>query len=278
MRGVVVLAQGMNPKPNQSVARGADQTSERPLSERPCEVTELHTRLLRVTLEIDACTAYWSHADPQRSHAENAKLAQEQGWFGDRSPARVRKLIDELSSRFAPFPEAMSVLRNWKDMQDNTRRLICHWHVQLTDTVYRKFTGDLLPELRGPETAILTRELVAEWIEQVAPSRWATSTKLKYGGNLITTAAEAGLVSQPLRERTPRIPEVPDEALAYVLHLVRDVEFSGTLMDNPYLRSVGLQGDTLEDALARLAGRSEDGGFDLAWMAKNLTEWAARKS
>ncbi len=248
------------------------------MSERPSEVTELHTRLLRVTLEIDSCVAYWSHADTQRSHAEHAKLALEQGWFGDRSPARVRKLVDELSSRFDPFPEALAVLRAWTDISDATRRLVCHWHVQLTDTVYRKFTGDLLPELRGPEGAVLTRELVAEWIEQVAPGRWADSTKLKYGGNLITTAAEAGLVSQPSRERTPQVPQVPDEALAYLLHLLRDVDFAGTLAENPYLRSVGMQGDPLEEALARLAGRSDDGGFDLEWMAKSLTEWAARKS
>jgi hypothetical protein len=247
------------------------------MSERPTEVTELHTRLLRVTLEIEPSAAYWSHADPQLSHADLAKLAIEQNWFGDRSPARIRKLVDELCSRFDPFPEALAVLRAWTDISDNTRRLVCHWHVQLTDSVYRKFTGDLLPELRGPEGALITRELVADWIEQVAPGRWADSTKLKYGGNLITTAAEAGLVTQPSRERTPKTPVVPDEALAYVLHLLRDVDFAGTLAENPYLRSVGMQGDALEEALARLAGRAEDGGFDLEWMAKSLTEWAEKR-
>lgn len=247
------------------------------MSDRPSEVTELHTRLLRVTLEIEPSTAYWRHADPKRSHAEQAKLALEQQWFGERSAARVRKLVDELSSRFDPFPEALAVLRDWTDISENTRRLVCHWHVQLTDAIYRKFTGELLPELRGPEGAIITRELVADWIEQAAPGRWADSTKLKYAGNLLTTAAEAGLVSQPSRERTLLTPVVPDDALAYLLHLIRDVEFAGTLADNPYLRSVAMQNDVLEEALARLAGRSEDGGFDLEWMAKSITEWAEQR-
>jgi BrxA len=247
------------------------------MSDRPSEVTELHTRLLRVTLEIEPSAAYWSHADPKRSHAEQAKLALEQQWFGERSSARVRKLVDELSSRFDPFPEALEVLHGWSDISENTRRLVCHWHVQLTDAIYRKFTGELLPELRGPEGAIITRELVADWIEQAAPGRWADSTKLKYAGNLLTTAAEAGLVSQPSRERTLLVPVVPDDGLAYLLHLIREVEFAGTLADNPYLRSVGMQNDVLEEAIARLAGRAEDGGFDLEWMSKSLKDWAAQR-
>ncbi len=247
------------------------------MSDRPSEVTELHTRLLRVTLEIEPSAAYWTHADPARSHAEQAKLALEQRWFGDRSSARVRKLVDELSSRFDPFPEALAVLHDWTDISENARRLVCHWHVQLTDAIYRKFTGELLPELRGPEGAIITRELVADWIEQTAPERWAASTKLKFAGNLLTTAAEAGLVSQPSRERTLLVPTVPDDALAYLLHLIRDVNFAGTLADNPFLRSVGMQNDALETTLARLAGRDDDAGFDLGWMSKSLKEWAEQR-
>lgn len=247
------------------------------MSDRPSEVTELHTRLLRVTLEIEPSVAYWRYADPKRSHAEKAKAALEQGWFGERSAARVRKLVDELSSRFDPFPDALEVLRGWNDMSDATKRLVCHWHVQLTDAVYRRFTGELLPELRGPEGAIITRELVADWIESAAPGRWADSTKLKYAGNLLTTAAEAGLVSQPSRERILLVPVVPDDALAYLLHLIREVEFAGTLAGNPYLRSVAVQNDVLEEALARLAGRSDDGGFDLGWMSKTIQDWAASR-
>ena len=220
------------------------------MSERPVEVTEIHTRLLRVTLEVDPSAAYWQHADLSMSHADRAKAAIEQNWFGDRSPARVRKLIDELSSRFDPFPEGIEVLRNWTGMTEATRCLICHWHVQITDPTYRRFTGELLEELRGPEGAVITRDLVAEWLEQNVPGRWGQSTRLKFAGNLLTTAAEAGLVSRPTRERTLLTPAVPDDALGYVLHLLRDVQYEGTLDANPYMGSVALRGESLRDRLA----------------------------
>ncbi|MCX5953197.1 MAG: hypothetical protein NTZ40_06835 [Cyanobacteria bacterium] len=35
-------------------------------------------------------------------------------------------------------------------------------------------------------------------------------------------------------------PLVPDDALTYLLHLLREVDFEGTVLANPYLRSVGL--------------------------------------
>jgi len=247
------------------------------MSERPSEVTEFHTRLLRITLEVDACATYWSHVNPDLSHADRAIQADVERWFGDRSTARVRKLVDEISSRFDPFPEAIEVLRKWTNMPDATRRLICHWHVQLTDAVYRDFTGNMMPQLHTQQGALLTRELVAQWIEKVSPGRWADSTKLKYSGNLVTTAAEAGLISQPAQGRVPQIPDVSDDALAYLLHLLKGIDIAGSLTDNPYLRSVGMHGTRLETAIARLAGKPDAGSFDLTWMAASLGEWAARR-
>ena len=248
------------------------------MSDRPSEVTEMHTRLLRVTLEPEACATYWSHADPSLSRADVAKRAFDEGWFGERSEARVHKLVDEFASRFDPFPDALNVLRGWSDMPLATCRLIAHWHIQLTDVFYRRFSGEFLPELHGAETPSLTREMVAAWVERIAPERWADSTKLKYAGNLITTAAEAGLLSQPMPRRTALLPDVPNDALAYLLHLLLDIGFDGSMTNNPYLRSVGLHGDRLERALVGLAGRPHAVGIDFSWMCGSLAKWAASRT
>ncbi|MCL2823799.1 MAG: DUF1819 domain-containing protein [Polyangiaceae bacterium] len=279
------------------------------MSDRPSEATALHTQLLRFTLEASACVAYWSKTKPQQSRADFTKLAAKRRWFGDRSPARLKKLIEELSARFDRFPDAVNVLRDWKHMSRGTSKLVCHWHLQLSDPVYRWFTGDLLPGLRSAGVRCATREIAAGWLDRVVSERWADSTKLKFASNLITATSEAGLVAPPTQGRAILLPDVPDDALAYILHLLLNTEFAGSLTDNPYLRSVGMDGPRLVDAVGRLSGgrhvengddddddmEDDDdlmdmgddddgmdsgencGGFGLAWMARDITEWASRR-
>jgi hypothetical protein len=71
---------------------------------------------------------------------------------------------------------------------------------------------------------------------------------------------------------------VPDDALTYLLHLLREVDFEGTVLANPYLRSVGLEGSLLNDRLKRLQdlsfGRQGD-LVDMGWKYRNLADWGA---
>jgi hypothetical protein len=59
---------------------------------RPTEVTVIHTRLLRATLEVKPSVAYWQNAELDVSRGERARTALEERWFGDKTEARVRKL------------------------------------------------------------------------------------------------------------------------------------------------------------------------------------------
>ena len=96
---------------------------------------------------------------------------------------------------------------------------------------------------------------MAYWVDEQQPGRWASATlQGGWASKLLTTAHDAGLVGAPADPRPLTYPKVPDNALAYLLHLLREVEFEGTLTDNPYLASVGLTGGFLEDRLRRLAG------------------------
>ena len=73
-------------------------------------------------------------------------------------------------------------------------------------------------------------------------------------------------------------PRVPDEALEYLLYLLHETEFEGSLLDNPYLRSVGLDGAVLTERLRRLPGlafRRQGDLTDLGWRHQDLRAWAA---
>ena len=76
-------------------------------------------------------------------------------------------------------------------------------------------------------------------------------------------------------------PRVPDEALAYVLHLLRGMQIEGRFLDNPYLASVGLDSSTLPSRLASLRDvevRQLGDVVDVEWGAPNLRAWAEQRA
>jgi hypothetical protein len=247
------------------------------VTESPAESTEVHTRILRVTLAEPECRAYWQHVDLSLDPALRAPRAFEERWFGAKSMPRVRTLMAALSRRFDPTPNALQALAAWRSAPVEDRVLVCHWHLQLTDAVYRAFTGGFLAEHRANARASVDRDQVERWVHATWGERWAAATRLKFAGNLLTAAGEAGLVAGRTNPRTLVTPRVSDDALSYLLHLLREVRIEGRFLDNPYLASVGLDGPTLRARLATLRGvhvRQLGDVFDFEWTEPSLREWA----
>ena len=74
-------------------------------------------------------------------------------------------------------------------------------------------------------------------------------------------------------------PNVPDAALAYLLYLLRETRFAGTLIDNVYLASLGLTGALLDRRLRGLPGltfRRMANLTEFGWDAPDLEQWATR--
>jgi hypothetical protein len=101
---------------------------------KPREVTEVHTRLQKATLEVDTSREYWSRADGRQP--VSARQAFEESWFGSRGLNRTGEIVANLRARYDAFPPALRVLHEWPAMDPDTRRLICHWHLQLSDPLY----------------------------------------------------------------------------------------------------------------------------------------------
>jgi hypothetical protein len=248
-------------------------------ADRLREVTEVHTRLLRLTLAEPECRAYWEHVDPSVPLARRAEVAFEERWFGAKSMARVRTLIATLGARFDPFPEALEVLHAWRGMSAATRVLVCHIHLQLSDPVYRAFTGEFLVQRRAAGHARVGRDQVERWVHATWGERWAAVTRLKFASNLLTAAGEAGLVGGRREPRPLTWPAITDEALVYGLYLLRDTEFEGRLFENPYLASVGLTGEVLGSRLRSIDAlhvRRLGDVVDVEWAAPDLRRWAER--
>lgn len=242
------------------------------MSQRPAEVTQVHTRLLKCSLDLEESRAYWQHSAAAK--AITAERAFSEYWFGARSLPRVALLLTNLRARFDAYPPALAVLQRWPDMDIATRRAICHWHLQLSDPLYRAFTGTYLLARHRPH---VTRDAVITWVGQQGPGRWTMATRIQFASKLLTAANAAGLVIGIRDPRPLAVPPIPDEALTYLLYLLRGLEFAGTLLSNPYLASVGLVGPELDArlrALPALTFRRQGDLTELEWAYDDLPTWA----
>ena len=248
------------------------------------EETELHTRLLRCDLIVDASRAWWarSPADREGPRATVAQRAFEGFWFGPVSLDRASDLIRNLRLRFDAFPAALRALSAWPDMPAETRRLICHWHTQLTDPLYRDFTGAWLPDHRVRGLAGATRDEVVAWVAARGHARWTTATRIQFASKLLGSAKQAGIIDGSRGTRGILAPRVPDEALEYLCYLLRQTPHQGgDLRQNPYMASVGLTGALLDERLRRLRGlqfRQMANLVDYGWSHADLDAWSAARS
>ena len=241
---------------------------------KPAEVTRPHTRILKCALEVEDARAYWRHADS--SSRPTAQQAFDEYWFGARSLARVEVLLTNFRHRFDAFPPSLPVLHRWTEMSPDTRRLICHWHLQLADPMYRELTGDFFPSRRAQGRPEVSRDLIVRWVGEHS-AEWTMATRIQFASKLLSAALSAGLVTSRRDPRPLAFPRVPDEALAYLLYLLRGVTFEGRLADNPYLRSVGIDAGTLAARLRSIPAielRRAGDLHDFTWAHPDLASWA----
>lgn len=225
----------------------------RPAGELPTEETEVHTKIVSFGLGCEEARSYWRRVDDPRADrtAMNAFRGQ---WFGQASENRCKRIMRNMRARYDAYPDALRVLSTWEPRDLEIRTVICHWHTQLADPLYRRFTGEYLEERRqtiGPE---VDRSQVARWVAEQQPGRWKDATHREFASKLLSVAYKSGLVDSTRDPRPLVYPHVPDDALFYILHLLREVDFAGTLLDNPYLGSVGLTERFLEDRVRSLDG------------------------
>ena len=260
-----------------ALPRSVHQALSCPAQPHGAEVREVHTRLLRMALAPEESRAYWEYIRPDLPPDQRAVVAFEERWFGNKSMARVRELLATFRQRFDAYPTALEVLRHWRPSDPVTRLNLCHWHMQLTDPLYRAFTGTFLAQRYLHPHPSVDRDVTVRWMHQMLEGRWSSATMIRMATGLLTCATAAGLCSAGTKGRRLTSPKVTDDALAYLLYLLRPLTFQGSLLDNPYVASVGLTGGILEQRLRRLPGlafRRMGEVWDCGWQYADLPAWA----
>lgn len=214
----------------------------------PSEVVNPHTQLLRCTLEIDESLAYLTHVRPGDTALDLPSV------WPDKSAARLPLLRRQMDRRFAAYPHAHEVLHAWAPTMDaQLRPLVCHWHLQLADPIYRAFAVSL-----RSRQSIDLHTVNDEFLEPFDTTGWSPATRLQLASKLLSCALEAGLVDTNRGERIVLTPEIPPVAIAYLAHLLGGVTYDGTIADNPYSASVGLGREVLRNAPVTFSVPSDD--------------------
>ncbi len=252
-------------------------SSTRPTDTLNTEWVSEHTRILRVMLGVDDCVAYWKAPTDDVAPAERARAAFDGHWFGTKSEARVRTLLGDMELRFDRFPEALAALRVWQPPRE-VAPWLCHFHTQLADPIYRRFTGEFLPLRKAQGYATVDREVAARWVQERWPGKWSAVTCLKFGSNMLATAFEAGLLRDRKDPRKLVTPRPPKLALAYLLYLLRQVHIAGSVVESAYVSSVLPDTDSRHAELRGLDGVRLTGigdVYDFEWGYPDLAAWAS---
>lgn len=241
------------------------------------ETTQDNTRLMRIGLAEPESWEFWRQASRSLSSEELLRAAFEERWFGSRTMPRVRYLLQNFQFRFSAFPEALAALHQWNPAEPEDRRILCHFHLQLSDPMYRQLTSTHLPErLQHPEPT-LDRNAVTRWVESYTQGRWAAATTQRMTAGLMGVLNEVGYSNKITAIRPLSLPKVSDRALAYILYVLRETQFEGQLNRNPYLASLALSGSPLENRLDKLPGiefRKMSNVKDLHWKYAGVQQWS----
>jgi hypothetical protein len=245
------------------------------VTDKPSEATKYHTRLLKAALAVEESRAYWAARRTKPVPTPDAAFSEY--WFGAKSLPWLRRLLADMRERYEAYPSAIRVLSAWEHMSAAMRTTICHWHLQLADPLYRKFTGHFLPDREHGGFSSITRSVVARWIEEVCPDRWQTTTRNQFGRKLLYSAADSGLLKADGNDWAFATPRIDDASLTYFMYLLREIDFKGTLTNNPYLRSVEVDAATLAGRLqaspdVKLYRQSDL--IDFTWKHDSLIDWA----
>lgn len=249
------------------------------LSTAPVEGQHLHTRILRVMLATEDSIAYWRVAPRAAVDADRLRVAFDSRWFGAKSESRVKTLLGDMALRFDAYPCALAALHAW----DPPRFLapwLCHFHTQLADPIYRAFTGEFLPERRLAGYTRVDREAVARWVGERWPDRWSPITCLKFGSNLLATAAEAGLFKERRDPRELHAPRAPKLAVEYLFYLLREVRTEHALLDSPYVRALAASSSERADLVHHLPTvrvHSLGDVTEFTWLHNDLLSWAQER-
>jgi len=203
-------------------------------------INDPHTAMIRVTARLNETMTYIRHYNDEINAADLKKSAWSQQWFGFLSESIFNRLMPTLSNRFGKYSYLMEILQRWsfQGIENHDFKLICHFHIQISDPYYRWATGEYIPARFNEGIDEITKSSLAKALSTRTVNPLNANTLHKLSRNILTTARDTGLL-QGKTDKTIAIPASSVEVLGYLLYALRLFDFSmSEIPESPYIQSV----------------------------------------
>ncbi len=225
------------------------------------EVNQEHTGLLRMGLEVDSSVTFWSRAEPGESASARRSRAIAEGWFSGLSEVRQKYLLSELGKR---FPDGvLPALKAWKPEQESQSSLVCHWHLQWSDPLYRVFCTDFWVSRWASPEATIDNKAVQGWLEKRGShTDWSPSTLRRLASGLLSAVTDAGLCQGSGKNRRElRVLQATPKSLAYLMAFLSQQADTG-VSEDAYLCGISVtERSGFQEALSQSVPKNPLGLF-----------------
>lgn len=165
-------------------------------------------------LEVGLSQTFWSRAEAGEGAKDRWLRAREQAWYPALSEARLRYVMSELERRFPT--RALTALDKWRPNQGQAP-LVCHWHLQWSDPLYRDFSSGFLVGAWAKLDARVCVSDVDQWLAQRGSHPdWLPSTRRRLASGLLSAACEAGFLKGSGRDKELRTVMADAECISYL--------------------------------------------------------------
>jgi hypothetical protein len=203
-------------------------------------VTKEHMTMLRIGARIEESRSYIRNYQAGYTVKELKLKAWDEQWFGFIPESIFVRLIPAFHSRFGNYPEMVNVIQNGitKGLESYDFKMICNFHIQISDPYYRWFSGDYIPNRLDNGLQEITSTTTAVDFNTKFKKNIKANTLKHFAVNLLNSANDTGLL-KGTKLRVTQTPTVTVFFLGYLIYTLGSFDFPmADLINSPFIKSI----------------------------------------
>lgn len=203
---------------------------------------EASTTMMKVGARLDETRSYLNYFDINNDLKIQKEKAWNEQWFGFLPEQILETVVYSLYQRFGQFSLMTKVLKSWlnKGLDNHDFKLICHFHIQLTEPFYRWATGQYFSQRYNEAYDDIPSTVLAKQLEKAFMKEKDLSSQSyqRLAIGILSTARDLGLLKGKAQKLFAK-PLVSIEFLGYLIYTLQHFMFPfAELPSSPYIQSI----------------------------------------
>jgi len=204
--------------------------------------SEASTTMMKVGARLEESRSYLNFVNFEDSLKKQKEKAWNEQWFGFLPEQILETVVFALYQRFGQFPLIVKVLKTWidKGLDNHDFKLLCHFHIQLTEPYYRWATGQYFYQRYNEGFDDIPSNILGKQLEKAFGKEKDLSSQSyqRLARGILSTARDTGILKGKA-EKFFAHPLVSIEFLGYLVYALYHFKFPfGEFVTSPYIQSV----------------------------------------